>query len=427
MLLRLKRALEDPARVKRAIQRRLPSVYNVNNRALSRKVRFRRRPAFRKTFRLPEAEEFLQREVLAREVFSSTSWILPILDQGRSWIDLPLMKDKSRLDIAARSWDRPKKREMACEAASVLLDLHAAGFAHCDFHAQNLFCVKNQLVVCDLEKLSKYDEAQRPPFPEGYDMSPNLAGLELLGDTDAIHMHFGARTGLHKSIEEVLGVSAIEAMELLMVRLRSELLAVCATFRSLEHRHWPRSRKIYSSFSLPLFEVSANEAQRDSTARLRRLGVTASNISNCSVLDLGCNNGGTLFELQKFEPRRSLGVDYDSDKVALANRLAALNGLNSVSFRQADVEEATVESLEGPYDVVFCLALVEHVRAQACLYQLLSEATKSVLFFEGNGSTRPEDVSVALVRAGFSSVEMLGTCDDDRVENNNRPLFVARK
>jgi len=94
----------------------------------------------------------------------------------------------------------------------------------------------------------------------------------------------------------------------------------------------------------------------------------------------------------------------------------------------ANVDEATVDSLKGTYDVVFCLALVSHLKKPDRLYTLLGEMANKVLFSEGNGNTSIEDAKAKLMTSGFSEVVYIGLCDDDCLpENNKRPVFIAKK
>jgi len=100
--------------------------------------------------------------------------------------------------------------------------------------------------------------------------------------------------------------------------------------------------------------------------------------------------------------------------------------LNTVSFEQGDVDELTVEKVGGPHDIVFCLAIDQHVKDPERLYQLLGKICSGTLYFEGNERSDLGHIRSQLLTAGFAEVEDLGLSDDDCLESNNiRPLLRA--
>jgi hypothetical protein len=429
MLRRLLRIIEDPARLKRAIQRRMPGVVSAGGRAVAKRVKYNGLVVFKKKYgRSPDAVECFRGEVSARRIFGEKNWIIPILEQGDDWMSLPYLPDESRLDRAAQKMNENTRLEVARQALVILLDIHTEGYAHCDFHSHNLFWYKDQLLAGDFEKLTAYPENGRPPFCKSFDLTGSVEGISVRGNPDSPPMYYSADTPTKKSVELILKVPLKQAIDALEDSLTKELKEICAAFQSRENRHWIRAKRIYNSFSLPYFSVDPAISQRNSGKRLRRVDLNETDLNDASLLDLGCNIGGSLFEAQKFGPGKSMGVEFDGDKVALASKIAAYNGLNNVSFMQANVDETTVEDLKGPYDVVFCLALIGHVLEKDRLYQLLGKVTNKLLFFEGNLKTTQEEVEAKLHENGFSEVNFIGLCDDDCMPGNNtRPIYIARK
>ncbi len=428
MFARIQRIIEDPSRIKRAIQRRMPGVMSVGKRAVSKKIRYRGLTLFKKSYTLTgDGAECFRREIIARRIFNDKPWIIPIKEQGEDWIVLPFLPEQARLDRAAKNMDERTRLDVARQALSILLDMHCAGYFHGDFHTQNLYWYKDQLIVGDFEKLTAYPEGARPPFPESFDLTGDARGITLPGNS-AVPVYYGADPRSTKSLELVLDIPLEQALKQLKDDLKVELKTVCGTFRSKERRHRIRAQRIYSSFSLPYFAVSPDEAQRDPAKRLRRLGVNEEELKGASILDLGCNIGGSIFEAQRFGPARSLGVEFDGDKVAVATKIAAYNGLNTVTFVEANVDDATAQDLRGPHDVIFCFALVGHLQKPDRLYRLLGELTKKTLFFEGNRTTTQGEIEEKLQENGFRDIHFVGLCDDDCMADNNcRPLYVARK
>ncbi len=429
MLSRIKRAIEDPGRIKRAVKRRMPGVVNVGGRAVSRRVRYRGLTRFKKDYSMEgDSAECFQREVDARRVFADAPWILPIQEQGQDWLVFPYLPEASRLDRAAQQMGASARLKVAARALSILLDIHSRGYFHGDFHAHNLYWFQNQLILGDFEKFTAYPMGMRPPFPQAYDLTGQAPRVSLPGNQDAMAMSYRADTPAKKSLEYILDVPLQQALEALERELKDELRWVCAEFQSEGHRHGIRAQNIYNSFSLPHFTVSAAEAQRDSRKRMTRFGIGAETLHRASLLDLGCNIGGMILEAQQYRPAHSLGVEFDGEKVAVATKLAAYNGFNNVRFQQADVDKITAEALHGPYDVVFCLALITHLQDPKHLYRLLGQLTRHTLIFEGNRKTNRDEVEDELGANGFRDIKFLGLCDDDCLPDNNfRPVFSAIK
>ena len=163
---------------------------------------------------------------------------------------------------------------------------------------------------------------------------------------------------------------------------------------------------------------------RNLKQRLEAYGVTGELINGSTVLDVGCCNGALFFALQDqgYKPASMLGYEYDSNKVTLAKEIAEVVGLEA-SFKQADMNSKTIE---GVYDVVFCLALIGHLeeKNRGRLLKQLYQATGRVLFFEGNKNTDASRLMGELASLGFKRVQYLGKTKDDAIA---RPMFVCYK
>ena len=430
MFARIKRAIDDPRRILRAIERRIPGVITVGERAKTKKVSFRGLKLFKKQYYGSELDrECLEQEILARNLFSDHSWILPIVETGPNWIAFPYLPNDSRLDNVVDAAKSESDDSIIVRSLSVLLDMHVKGYYHGDFHSKNMFFYNDELLLCDFEIMDTYIKGQRPPFPICYDLTGNEQGIHSLRNPNSPKMFYSAITESKKSLECLTGVPLKNALELFDKFLREELRDACHGFQSKGGRHSAAETQIYCSFSLPNFQVTANETQRNSARRLEKYGVTNDEFKNCSLLDLGCNIGSMIFESQKFKPSRTLGVEYDAAKVHVANRMAAFNGLNNVDFMQGNVDELELNDLGGdPFDAVYCFALIEHLKDRDKLYRFLGEITKKALFFEGNSTTPIKEIELKLKEHGFRELIFVGNCDDDvKPANNCRPMFIARK
>jgi len=280
---------------------------------------------------------------------------------------------------------------------------------------------QSKIIVIDFESMFPYEQSAKPRFHDCYDITGR--GLESPYATE--NMCYISNSP--SSLEKALRIPLDEALLLLEDDLKAQMLEATLTFHKPTGRHTCRLGRIYGSFTLPYLSVSMEEAQRDSEVRCKEFGLKKEMVQGRSVLDLGSNIGAMLFEVQKYEPGKCLGIEYDKSKCQVASRIAAYNGLNNVEFQMRDIEEVNACDL-GSYDIVLCLAVLGHMKNPLRLFQLLSEVTAGFLCFEGNSSTDPESVQCKLLDCGFKNVIYRGVCSDDNLEtNNNRPLFLAEK
>lgn len=231
------------------------------------------------------------------------------------------------------------------------------------------------------------------------------------------------------TLEQVLGTDFSNAFDGLKQLISDELRASTLSFRKQgTNRHVCRAQKIYNTINLPHTRIRREDAQRDCERRVAKFGLNEALVSGKTLLDLGSNIGGMIFELQKFSPAFSRGIEYDNNKVRIAKLVCTLNEPGNVVFEQGDIDELRAEDVGGGADLVFALTINRHVKDEDRLYRLLAEVTHELLCFEGNAGTELAEVKARLLAAGFSRVDDLGLCDDDILPDNNcRPVLKAWK
>jgi len=210
--------------------------------------------------------------------------------------------------------------------------------------------------------------------------------------------------------------------------LKARLLAASGSFRKENGRHELRTSGVYyCAFQIPGFELERTRSQRDAALRISRFGLTKAKVRGATVLDLGANVGAMLLQLSDFSPSSGLGIEFDREKVALAQEIAAYAALPHIRFEQGDIDRLNPD-LIGTFDIVLALAIEAHVLDPDRLYWLLGTVTRRILCFEGNAGCDVGSVRAKLLEQGFTSVQYLGFCDDDILpENNRRPLLIAYK
>jgi 2-polyprenyl-3-methyl-5-hydroxy-6-metoxy-1,4-benzoquinol methylase len=403
------------------IRKRMPNVIANRARAISTQVVLKGHKSVKKTF--PNNSTGLhcfEMEMLAHELFGNRPWMIPLLKRGRRWFAVPYISEEQRLDKAAAVMREDDLLKVARQAIHILFEIFLKGYAHCDFHAKNMYWIDGQLVITDFETMQYYSEGTRPAFPQSYD----LRGECLESPFRTNRMCYTSKES--DSLEQVLGISIEILLSEFVNDLKQNLRDTCKEFKTLRRRHTCRAERIYNSFRLPHFIVHQSEAQRDSSKRLNRFGLNTKIMKGRTVLDLGCNIGGVLFEAQKYQPAKCIGIEYDKEKVEIARQITAFSGLHNICFFTGDIEKLTVDEIGGAFDIVFCFAVEAHIKKKRRLFRTLGKVTKGTLYFEGNSSSDPEIIQKYLKDNGFKDVNFLGFSNDDCIADNNcRPLFLA--
>ncbi|TCK93391.1 methyltransferase family protein [Natranaerovirga hydrolytica] len=354
--------------------------------------------------------------------FGEYSWFPQSISYQDNFFIRNYYSEDTRLDKAVQKMNHEEKEKTAGKILSIILDLYTLGYAHRDIHAKNIYYVDNHIKLIDYETIGKYTDNQKPSFIKSYDITGK--GLE-----SPLYTRYMCYLSKHPlSILNTLEVPLDSALIALKKLLYKEVQRESLTFKKKQGRHTTIAKKVYCSFQLKGFQVLPEHAQRNSKERFEQFQLTQNDMRDKSILDLGSNIGGMIFESTNFCPRKAVGIEYDSNKVKLANRIAAFMNLPNISFKQYDIDELEQYTLGESFDVVFCLSIEAHIKNNNKLYHLLGHITNELLLFEGNASTNAMEVKKMLLKVGFNKVEYLGTCNDDFIKKNNcRPLLKAWK
>lgn len=354
----------------------------------------------------------------SNNLFACYDWYTPWIDfnEYEMWFTTEYYNPECRLDKVAPLINKEKREEIATDILEAILDMYIAGYSHRDIHAKNIFYVNGKIKIIDYEYIHRHYEI---PFLESYD----ITGRNLDSPCNAQNMSFTKHEP--SSIIDCLGVDFDKILDFLYKRILDKLYKVSGSFRTKNGNHVRSKGSVYASFDLPTFNISKDDAQRDTKKRFEQFGITNKEISGRTILDIGCGTGALGFSLEKYKPKKYYGLEYRSDQVDVAQKIAAFSGITNYKFIEMDIDK---QKFDVEVDTVFCLSVNKHVKDQDGLYSYLGKYTGKTLFFEGNSGTDIEEVKVKLSNVGFTSIEFIDYCQDDiKDRNNNRPMFVARK
>jgi len=168
------------------------------------------------------------------------------------------------------------------------------------------------------------------------------------------------------------------------------------------------------------------EGQRKPSYRLEKVNY---DFTGKTVLDIGANQGGMLFELQN-KLKQGVGVDFDHRLMNVANRIARAEKYNNLGFYVFDAEKENHDLLNNfvdqKIDVVFLLAVCMWIENWQDLVKWV-HANSSYCLFETNGKKHDQQAQLDLLNALYTNVTVLRESSEDDPKQKKRITVWCEK
>jgi len=175
------------------------------------------------------------------------------------------------------------------------------------------------------------------------------------------------------------------------------------------------------------FDIDGHQFKGQRNPKMRLEDIPFS-FDNLSVLDIGCNQGGMLYELSN-RIKFGVGVDYDSRMINVANKMKSHCKLNNLDYFVFDLEKENLDYLsdflpEDKVDVVFLLSIcmwIENWREVVAKIPTISRK----LIFESNGKPEQQQEQIDELKKHYKTVQLIREKSTDDPSQKNRQLFYC--
>ncbi len=201
--------------------------------------------------------------------------------------------------------------------------------------------------------------------------------------------------------------------------IRSDKVISYLKFHS-NTRHWKNKGYESGYHTLKVGDITL-KGQRNSYERLRNVNY---DFTNKRVLDLGCNRGGMLFEIQN-RIQYGVGIDYNSNLINCCNILKCHDQSHNLNFYTHDLDTMNILNLNwyGPFDIVLMLSMSRWIRKWETYVNWIGIHCNACLF-ETNGSNQQEQINFL---SNYFNIEIVNNQSLDDKRNKNRKLLLCNK
>lgn len=125
-----------------------------------------------------------------------------------------------------------------------------------------------------------------------------------------------------------------------------------------------------------------------------------------TVLDIGSNQGGMLYEIQS-KIKQGIGVDFDHRLVNVANRISSAQDYNNLNFYVFNLDKEDYNLLnnfaDDKIDVIFLLSVCMWIKDWKSLVKWVYENSNHCLF-ETNGKKEQQQEQIDFLKSLYKDV-----------------------
>jgi SAM-dependent methyltransferase len=159
-----------------------------------------------------------------------------------------------------------------------------------------------------------------------------------------------------------------------------------------------------------------------------RFDIVPFDFTGKTVLDIGCNQGGMLFNIAD-KISCGVGIDYDRRVINASNKIRSYTGTHSLDFYVFDLEREDLNLIKDfipreKVDIVFLLAVCMWIKNWKSVIDLAREISGTLLF-ESNGEEEQQDEQVAYLRRRYKNVQLLSGQSLDDLSQQSRRLYLC--
>jgi len=168
------------------------------------------------------------------------------------------------------------------------------------------------------------------------------------------------------------------------------------------------------------------QGQRNPSYRYEHINY---NFTGKTVLDIGSNQGGMLYEIQS-TIKQGIGIDFDHRLVNVANRIADAHNYNNLSFYVFNLAEEDYNLLknfaDNEIDVIFLLSVCMWIKDWRSLVRWVHENSNHCLF-ETNGKKYQQQEQIDFLKSLYKEVTITHETSDDDPGQKKRKTVWCRK
>jgi len=159
----------------------------------------------------------------------------------------------------------------------------------------------------------------------------------------------------------------------------------------------------------------------------QRLEGVPYDFTNKTVLDVGSNQGGMLFQVQD-NIEQGIGIDFDHRLVNVANKIKQTHNYSNLNFYVFDLEKETFDLINNfaskQIDIIFLLSVCMWIKNWKEFCTWCSINAKSCLF-ETNGKKSEQAEQVKFLKTLYKTVLLIREKSNDDLSQTKRQLYFC--